>query len=120
MQIHSSFRSAAFAAAAIASVAFAAPAQAEQSPYVGEVMFFTNSTMLCPAGWELADGRFLNRANHEYLFAVIGKTYGGDGINTFALPDLRGRIVRGVMCMVRVRTNRLSGTKGRGRSIRAG
>lgn len=101
MPIHSSFRgaaraAAAFAVSAFAGAVFAAPAQAEQSPYVGEVMFFTNATMLCPAGWELADGRVLNRANHEFLFAVIGKTYGGDGINTFALPDLRGRIVRGV------------------------
>lgn len=46
---------------------------------------------LVPAGWTPADGRLLSTAEHPDLFAVLGTTYGGDGVTTFALPDLRGR-----------------------------
>ncbi len=41
----------------------------------------------------MADGRLLSIAEHPDLFAVLGTTYGGDGVTTFALPDLRGRAV---------------------------
>jgi microcystin-dependent protein len=44
-----------------------------------------------PEGWDAADGRLLPRAGNQFLFDQIGTTYGGDGVNTFALPDLRGR-----------------------------
>ncbi len=46
---------------------------------------------LVPAGWTPADGRLLSIAGYPGLFAVLGTTYGGDGVTTFALPDLRGR-----------------------------
>ena len=45
-----------------------------------------------PAGWEMCDGQLLAIAENETLFQLIGTTYGGDGQNTFALPDLRGRL----------------------------
>jgi microcystin-dependent protein len=45
-----------------------------------------------PAGWEFCDGRLLPISQYESLFQLIGTTYGGDGQETFALPDLRGRI----------------------------
>jgi microcystin-dependent protein len=51
-------------------------------PYAGTVI---------PAGWMETDGRFLAPASYPVLFSIIGTTYGGDGVNTFALPDLRGR-----------------------------
>jgi microcystin-dependent protein len=95
MRFLSGFRTAALVAGALAGAAFATPAHAEQSPYVGEVMFFTRATG-CPSGWEPADGRMLKIIEYTNLYAVIGNTYGGDGQTTFALPDLRGRIVRGV------------------------
>jgi microcystin-dependent protein len=41
------------------------------------------------------DGRLLPIAQWDALFAVIGTTYGGDGVNTFAVPDLRGRVIVG-------------------------
>jgi microcystin-dependent protein len=45
-----------------------------------------------PIGWLLCDGRAVNRAQYQQLFATIGTTYGvGDGSTTFNLPDLRGR-----------------------------
>src|SRR5260370_42462848 len=45
-----------------------------------------------PAGWMLCDGQLLPIASYDTLFNLIGTTYGGDGQNTFALPDLRGRL----------------------------
>ncbi|MCA9649699.1 MAG: phage tail protein [Myxococcales bacterium] len=44
-----------------------------------------------PRGWALCDGQLLSIAQNQALFSILGTTYGGDGINTFALPDLRGR-----------------------------
>jgi microcystin-dependent protein len=44
-----------------------------------------------PAGWAFCDGSLLPISQYEALFSLIGITYGGDGVSTFALPDLRGR-----------------------------
>ncbi|HMI60970.1 MAG TPA: tail fiber protein [Puia sp.] len=43
-------------------------------------------------GFALCDGSLMSIAENEVLFTLIGTTYGGDGQNTFALPDLRGRV----------------------------
>lgn len=45
-----------------------------------------------PVGWELCQGQLLSIADYDVLFNLIGTTYGGDGQETFAVPDLRGRI----------------------------
>jgi microcystin-dependent protein len=45
-----------------------------------------------PAGWMFCEGQLLPISENEILFLLIGTTYGGDGQETFALPDLRGRI----------------------------
>jgi microcystin-dependent protein len=49
-------------------------------------------------GWLLCDGRPLDRTQSAYqnLFNAIGSSWGGDGVNSFNLPDLRGRFLRGV------------------------
>ena len=45
-----------------------------------------------PSGWLLCDGSAVSRTTYAVLFAAIGINFGGgDGINTFNLPDLRGR-----------------------------
>jgi microcystin-dependent protein len=44
-----------------------------------------------PLGWAFCDGRLLAISENDVLFNLIGTTYGGDGQETFALPDLRGR-----------------------------
>jgi microcystin-dependent protein len=44
-----------------------------------------------PLGWAICDGSLLAIAENDALFNLIGTTYGGDGQNTFALPDLRSR-----------------------------
>jgi microcystin-dependent protein len=46
-----------------------------------------------PVGWQLCNGQVLTiTSDNEALFQLIGTTYGGDGMTTFGLPDLRGRI----------------------------
>ena len=48
-----------------------------------------------PRGWMTCNGQLLNINNNAALFALLGTQYGGDGVNTFALPDLRGRVAVG-------------------------
>ncbi len=45
-----------------------------------------------PAGWMLCEGQTLPISEYETLFNLIGTTFGGDGQETFNLPDLRGRV----------------------------
>jgi microcystin-dependent protein len=45
-----------------------------------------------PSGWFLCQGQVLSISSYPSLYSVIGTTYGGDGVSTFALPDLRGRV----------------------------
>jgi microcystin-dependent protein len=59
-------------------------------PYVGEIRIFAGN--FAPVGWEFCDGQLLPISENETLFQLIGNTYGGDGQNTFAVPDLRGRL----------------------------
>ena len=59
-------------------------------PYVGEIRMFGGN--FAPAGWMFCDGTPLPISENEVLFQLIGTTYGGDGQETFNLPDLRGRI----------------------------
>lgn len=60
------------------------------NPYVGEVRLVGFN--FAPYGWQLCAGQLLPISQNEALFNLIGTTYGGDGINTFGLPDLRSRI----------------------------
>lgn len=60
------------------------------NPYVGEIRLFAGN--FAPAGWMLCQGQLLSIAENDVLFQLIGTTYGGDGQNTFQLPDLRGRV----------------------------
>ncbi len=59
-------------------------------PYVGEIRMFAGN--FAPAGWMFCEGQLLPISEYEVLFQLIGTTYGGDGQNTFQLPDLRGRL----------------------------
>jgi microcystin-dependent protein len=44
-----------------------------------------------PQDWSTCDGQLLSISQYEALFALIGTTYGGDGVETFALPNLAAR-----------------------------
>lgn len=59
-------------------------------PYVGEIRIFAGN--FAPQGWAFCNGQLLSIADNSVLFTLIGTTYGGDGVNTFALPDLQGRV----------------------------
>jgi microcystin-dependent protein len=59
-------------------------------PYVGEIRMFGGN--FAPAGWAFCQGQLLSIPDYQTLFQLIGTTYGGDGQNTFGLPDLRGRL----------------------------
>src|SRR5215469_18234429 len=58
-------------------------------PFIGELMAFAGN--FAPAGWAFCSGQLVPISQNEALFALIGTTYGGDGVSTFALPDLRSR-----------------------------
>jgi microcystin-dependent protein len=60
------------------------------SPFIGEIRMFGGN--FAPAGWAFCDGSLIPISENDALFNLIGTTYGGDGQNTFALPDLRSRI----------------------------
>jgi microcystin-dependent protein len=59
-------------------------------PFVGEIRLFAGN--FAPAGWMFCEGQLVPISENEVLFQLIGTTYGGDGQETFALPDLRGRV----------------------------
>lgn len=59
-------------------------------PYIGEIRIFAGN--YAPYGWAFCDGQTLSIAEYETLFILIGTTYGGNGEETFSLPDLRGRL----------------------------
>jgi len=58
--------------------------------YLGEIRMFSGN--YAPQGWAFCNGQTLNVNEYSALFSLLGKTYGGDGHTTFALPDLRGRV----------------------------
>ncbi len=57
--------------------------------YIGTILPW--SVNYAPPGWHFCDGTLLSVCNFASLFSLIGTQYGGDGVNNFALPDLRGR-----------------------------
>lgn len=62
-------------------------------PYLANVTIFAGN--FAPRGWAFCAGQLLAISANDALFALIGTTYGGDGVTTFALPDLRGRVAIG-------------------------
>jgi len=48
-----------------------------------------------PQGWLLCEGQLLPVNQNQALYSLIGTTYGGNGVTTFGLPDLRGRVILG-------------------------
>ncbi len=59
-------------------------------PFIGEIRMFGGN--FPPLGWEFCEGQEIPIAENDPLWILIGTTYGGDGVTTFRLPDLRGRI----------------------------
>ncbi len=59
-------------------------------PFIGEIRMFAGN--FNPNGWALCNGQLLPIAENDALFNLIGTTYGGDGQETFGLPNLQGRV----------------------------
>jgi microcystin-dependent protein len=60
------------------------------TPLIGTIKMFGGT--FAPRSYAFCDGQLLQISQNSALFSLIGTTYGGDGITTFALPDLRGRL----------------------------
>jgi microcystin-dependent protein len=59
-------------------------------PFVGEIRMFAGN--FAPNGWMFCEGQTLPISENEVLFQLIGTTYGGDGEETFNLPNLASRV----------------------------
>lgn len=58
--------------------------------YIGEIRMFGFN--FAPVNWAICAGQIIPISSNTALFALLGTTYGGDGVTTFALPDLQGRV----------------------------
>jgi microcystin-dependent protein len=63
---------------------------AQLDPLIGQISMFAGD--FAPRGWALCNGQLMSIQQNIALFSIIGTIYGGDGVTTFALPDLRGRV----------------------------
>jgi len=59
-------------------------------PFLSEIRMFAYD--FPPRGWALCAGQILSIQQNAALFSLLGTTYGGNGVTTFALPDLRSRV----------------------------
>lgn len=59
-------------------------------PYIGEIRMFAGN--FPPNGWMFCQGQTLSISENDVLFQLIGTTYGGDGQETFNLPNLASRV----------------------------
>jgi len=60
---------------------------------IGEIRLF--AATFAPKNWWYCDGSIIAIRSNTALYAILGTTYGGDGVQTFALPDLKGRSALG-------------------------
>ena len=59
------------------------------TPYIGQISLV--AFPFAPKGWALCHGQLLPILQNQALFSILGTTYGGDGIQTFGLPNLQSR-----------------------------
>ena len=60
------------------------------SPFLGEIRMFAGT--FAPRSWAFCNGTLLAISQYSALFSLLGTYYGGDGVSTFALPEMRGRL----------------------------
>lgn len=61
------------------------------TPFLGEIRLVAYN--FAPKGWAIPSGQLLSIQQNAALFSLLGTTYGGDGVRTFALPNLNGRVL---------------------------
>jgi microcystin-dependent protein len=66
----------------------------DSGQYLGQMIAYAGAQ--APAGWACCDGSLQPISANPALFELIGTTYGGDGQTTYALPDLRGKMIVGM------------------------
>ncbi len=59
-------------------------------PFISEIRMFGFN--FAPRGWAFCNGQILPITQNQPLYALVGTAYGGDGVSTFGLPELRGRV----------------------------
>ena len=59
-------------------------------PFLSQILIWPPN--FAPQGWALCAGQVLSISQNTALFSLIGTFYGGDGVTTFALPNLQGRV----------------------------
>ena len=59
-------------------------------PFLGEIRMFAGT--FAPQGWALCNGATILISENDALYTLLGTTYGGDGVSTFGLPNLLGRV----------------------------
>lgn len=59
-------------------------------PFLGQISIFAGN--FAPSGYAMCNGQLLPISQNDALYALIGTTYGGDGVSTFALPNLQSRV----------------------------
>lgn len=78
----------------LASVLALVSAVSAQDRYLGSISLVPYN--FAPRGSAFCNGQLLAIQSNTALFSLLGTYYGGDGIRTFALPDLRGRVAIGM------------------------
>ncbi len=63
-------------------------------PFLGEIRIFGFN--FPPKGWAFCEGQLLPISQYQALFSLLGTFYGGNGVNTFALPNLQSRVPIGI------------------------
>ena len=58
-------------------------------PFIGQIQLLPYQ--FAPTGWAFCTGQLIPIVQNQALFSLIGTTFGGDGVTTFALPDLRDK-----------------------------
>jgi microcystin-dependent protein len=82
----------ALACTLLLSIASTSALKAQASePFLGQIAFVPYNFV--PKNWAACNGQLLSIAQNQALFSLLGTQYGGNGTTTFALPDMRGRVL---------------------------
>lgn len=66
------------------------PSRSSSQPFLSEIELYAFN--FAPKGFALCNGQLLSISQNAALFSLVGTYYGGDGIHTFGLPNLQGRV----------------------------
>ncbi|MBL0869173.1 MAG: tail fiber protein [Phycisphaerales bacterium] len=76
--------------------------------YLGEIVAFAGN--FAPEGYVPCDGRLLDKSVYSALFSLMGTTFGGNGVTTFGVPDLRSRLP--IMASAQIPVGTVIGSEG--------